>query len=264
MKIVFGASYQSTQTYGNIGDRKVDGVLTQNNHHAAFAIYAPEIIKLEKVINKLQSDYDGFIEARDTWKDIDTWVFVFKSERLGVPSDVISEIASLDGIDGISTYLFTLEDIELLLDNRKRPHISFETLNSTYSIVTQLKRGYLDIREEFIEHDRNISLFYTGAECINIENRYNKMVSMLNLNIELNNILLDNLLMWNEMGIDEDIQRLINIRFPFHEDTITYMPIYDGYLSSGDDKLHEERIYLCDAILSRIKIEFSEEADNPL
>lgn len=145
MKIVFGASYQSTQTYGNIGDRKVDGVLTQNNHHAAFAIYAPEIIKLEKVINKLQSDYDGFIEARDTWKDIDTWVFVFKSERLGVPSDVISEIASLDGIDRISTYLFTLEDIELLLDNRKRPHISFETLNSTYSIVTQLKRGYLDI-----------------------------------------------------------------------------------------------------------------------
>lgn len=61
MKKKYKSNYQGTQTYGNKGDRSVDGVL---NNTIAFAIYAPEIYTDSNAIDKIKSDYEGFQNER--------------------------------------------------------------------------------------------------------------------------------------------------------------------------------------------------------
>ena len=195
------------------------------------------------------------LRADEYWNTIDTWIFVFKSGRAGVPSDVLMKILELDTNTNLNILLFTLEDIFLCLDNKKAPNIPYEVFNQVYSIVTQLKQGFIDTRNEFIEHERNVGMFFSMSESINLNDRYNKMVTMINLNLQLAELYYDYILMWQSIGIGDSIYRLLEIRYPFNEDTITYAPVIYGYESSGDDNLHEERICLCDVILNKINSE---------
>lgn len=70
--------------YGNIGDRKSDGMCWSAGE--IFAVYAPDEFNQAELIAKIKSDLAGAFEA---WKDKDLrrWVFVYNVRR-GVAPDV--------------------------------------------------------------------------------------------------------------------------------------------------------------------------------
>ncbi len=125
MKEKYGLQYQPTRTYGNKGDMSVDGVLNSNT---AFAVYAPETYNDKKVIKKINSDFNGFLEQRrkGNWSSIQMLIFVIKSS--GITPTVLNlideirhkfpvKICSLDDLKSLSKeYLPFSDDGRLLLE----------------------------------------------------------------------------------------------------------------------------------------------------
>lgn len=111
MKEKYGMQYQPTSTYGNIGDLSVDGVLNLN---VAFAVYAPEIYNDKNAIQKIKSDFHGFIKQREkgNWQYIQKYIFVIKRDREGITSSVLNWITQFN--DTFPVGLMTLNDLVLL------------------------------------------------------------------------------------------------------------------------------------------------------
>jgi hypothetical protein len=69
--------------YGNIGDRKCDGLYFQEG--VVFQVYAPDELKQAQVVAKIEEDLAG---AAEHWGDrLKTWVFVYNARR-GLPPDI--------------------------------------------------------------------------------------------------------------------------------------------------------------------------------
>lgn len=129
MKEKYGPKYQPTRTHGNIGDMSVDGIL---NYETAFAVYAPETYNDKKVIAKIKSDFEGFLEQRENgnWADIQQLIFIIKSERSGITPTVLNlimkinacfpvKVWSLDDLKYISTSYLSFSDDGRLLQEFK-------------------------------------------------------------------------------------------------------------------------------------------------
>lgn len=111
MKEKYGSQYHPTRTHGNIGDMSVDGVLNLNT---AFAVYAPDIYNDKKTLEKLKSDFNGFLEQREkgNWSDIQKLIFVVKSERSGITTTVLNLIMQFN--NRFPTDIMEMNDLELL------------------------------------------------------------------------------------------------------------------------------------------------------
>jgi len=78
-------SFMPVRPYGNVGDRKCDGLLFAQDGSVVFQVYSPDEIKQKDLIDKIDEDLAGAVQH---WGDTLTrWVFVYNVRR-GVPPDV--------------------------------------------------------------------------------------------------------------------------------------------------------------------------------
>lgn len=113
MKQKYGLRYQIISTCGNIGDMKVDGVLDCN---IAFAVYAPEVYREQNVIQKLRTDFNGFMEHKRNgeWSSINQYCFVVKRERQGITPLVANQIFAFN--KDFPVAVMTMEDLKKIAD----------------------------------------------------------------------------------------------------------------------------------------------------
>lgn len=77
--------FMSIRPYGNIGDRKCDGLFFADGASTVFQVYAPDELKQDELIRKIDEDLEG---AARYWCDsLQCWIFVYNVRR-GVPPDV--------------------------------------------------------------------------------------------------------------------------------------------------------------------------------
>jgi hypothetical protein len=79
------SKFMSVRPYGPIGDRKCDGLLFAEGASTVFQVYAPDELKQDELIRKINEDLDGAILH---WSEsLQCWIFVYNVRR-GVPPDV--------------------------------------------------------------------------------------------------------------------------------------------------------------------------------
>lgn len=71
--------------YGNIGDRKCDGLYFQDG--VGFQVYSPDELKQAQVVAKIEEDLAGAVEHWGEGDRLKTWVFVYNARR-GLPPDI--------------------------------------------------------------------------------------------------------------------------------------------------------------------------------
>lgn len=77
--------FMSVRPYGNIGDRKCDGLFLAEDAFTVFQVYSPDEMKQEDILRKIDEDLDGAVTH---WSDLlRCWIFVYNVRR-GVPPDV--------------------------------------------------------------------------------------------------------------------------------------------------------------------------------
>ncbi|MBM6760918.1 hypothetical protein [Megamonas hypermegale] len=135
-------SYQPTSTSGPRGDLGVDGVL---NKKIAFAIHAPEKYHEKNILNKIDHDFNRFMENKSHWKNIEEYVFIIKQDRTGTSPFILEKIYDLEKI--IPTKLLTLQHIYNLIDS----NINF--FNTDNTLLINFKKDITPIAEYIISHD---------------------------------------------------------------------------------------------------------------
>lgn len=77
--------FMSIRPYGNIGDRKCDGLFFADGASTVFQVYAPDELKQDELISKIDEDLAGAVLH---WSgSLECWIFVYNVRR-GVPPDV--------------------------------------------------------------------------------------------------------------------------------------------------------------------------------
>lgn len=75
--------FMQIRPYGNIGDRKADGLLIANS--TIFQVYSPDTLTQAEVIKKINEDLEGAVTH---WREhMKKWVFVYNVRR-GIPPDI--------------------------------------------------------------------------------------------------------------------------------------------------------------------------------
>lgn len=75
--------------YGNIGDRKSDGLFYADGSSTVFQVYSPDELKQAEVLGKIDEDLDGAVKHwGDTLKE---WIFVYNARR-GLAPDIPKKI----------------------------------------------------------------------------------------------------------------------------------------------------------------------------
>lgn len=143
MKEKYGSQYHPTRSHGNIGDMSVDGVLNLNT---AFAVYAPEIYNDKKTLEKLNSDFNGFLEQRKNgnWGDIQKLIFVVKSERSGITATILNLIMQIN--NEFPADIWDMNDLELLSTN-------YLPFSDDGKLLLEFKNDSTKIMEYIIETD---------------------------------------------------------------------------------------------------------------
>ncbi|MEL6912794.1 MAG: hypothetical protein AAFO85_21780, partial [Cyanobacteria bacterium J06598_4] len=77
--------FMQIRPYGNIGDRKCDGLFYSQENSTVFQVYSPDELKQAEVQKKIDEDLNG---AVNHWGDnLKKWVFVYNVRR-GLPPDI--------------------------------------------------------------------------------------------------------------------------------------------------------------------------------
>lgn len=83
----FRPGFIRVRPYGNIGDRKCDGLFRDDS--TFFQVYSPDELEQAKVQKKIDEDLDGAVAH---WGDaLKTWTFVYNVRR-GVPPDILGTL----------------------------------------------------------------------------------------------------------------------------------------------------------------------------
>lgn len=83
--------FMSVRPYGNIGDRKCDGLFFADKASTVFQVYAPDNFHQDELIHKINEDLKGAVLH---WRDsLKHWVFVYNVRR-GLPPDVARLLVS--------------------------------------------------------------------------------------------------------------------------------------------------------------------------
>ena len=150
MKAKYGIKYQPICSYGNIGDRCVDGIL---NYNTAFAVYAPEIYKDNKTIEKLKSDFYGFMKHKQNgdWEEIQKYIFVIKNKRIGITPEINKLVAKFR--KSFPVDILTLDDLQKMTSQ-------YLPFSEDAQLLLEFKADVTDIMEYIIEIDFAAEPFY--------------------------------------------------------------------------------------------------------
>lgn len=150
MKQKYANGYQSTASNGAIGDLKVDGILDCNT---AFAIYAPEVFEETKLVNKMKSDFSGFMNARSKgyWQNIEKYIFVIKTYRQGVTPRVLSLITDFN--KEFRVEVLTMDDLEYLANG-------YLPFSDNERLLEEFRNDTVKILEYILKTDFTIKPFY--------------------------------------------------------------------------------------------------------
>lgn len=250
MKKIYNDRFQKTQTRGNKGDLKADAIHLDNK--TIYALHAPENFNLTKVLNKLKSDYEGFIELKEagSWPAITQWMFVLKSDRKGIPSDIIDLITTLDGEHGISTGVWGMKDIEGFALAWAPPEIPSETIEQLRSSVLQLQRQGKAIISDF-EQNRgrlfDLVEWHLGTQ----EDRGNACANAVALIQNIYSIFVQYPGTFRDMDLMKSVQKLANLE---PETEISIVTIDDAYDSLCQKNRKGKYILLkhCNKIMKRL------------
>ena len=166
MKQKYGLRYQIISTCGNIGDMKVDGVLDCN---IAFAVYAPEVYREQNVIQKLRTDFNGFMEHKRNgeWSSINQYCFVVKRERQGITPLVANQIFAFN--KDFPVAVMTMEDLKKIADG-------YLTFSADGYLLEEFKVDVTDIMEYIRDTDFSAEPFdiFLGDRIVAILEKWNK------------------------------------------------------------------------------------------
>ncbi|MGW7162636.1 hypothetical protein [Paenibacillus taichungensis] len=251
MKRIYNDRFQKTQTRGNKGDLKADAIHLDNK--TIYAVHAPEKFDLTKVINKLKSDYEGFIELKKAgrWSAITQWIFVLKSDRKGIPSDIMDFITTLDGEHGISTGIWGMKDIEGMALDWTPPEIPGQTMELLRSSVLQLQRqGKLIIKDFEQNRDRLFDLVEWHLETQ--EDRKNACNNVMALIQDIYSIFIQYPGTFEDMDLKKSVKKLVNLE---PETGISIVTIDDAYDSLCKKNRNGEYILIkhCNKIMKRLE-----------
>lgn len=239
MKKVYGNYYQSTQTYGNKGDIGVDGILYTNKK--AFFIYAPEEFKEQRVLEKMKSDCEKFkyYVLNGNWKDITGCVFVIKTNRFGITSD-IQQLAFLYNCE-----LMVLDDIIELL---KYYVVPSEVKSSLLGNIKYLKESYERLRKEYNEYNGDFNKILSYEGLCEEDRRFSQFLSIHNTNCKIFLFRKEYYMQLDKMGIGLCIDELLKVATPLNMDKT--IAIIEGFSDIGDTEKQQKRIYLCDSLIN--------------
>ncbi|TVU62302.1 hypothetical protein FQP88_12400 [Vibrio atlanticus] len=113
--------FQAVKPHGNIGDRKNDGWIENENTY--FQVYAPENIKksINDAVSKLRGDFEGLYEHWDSLCKIKNFYFVLNDKYKGSPPQLQQEMLKIKSEFGLDVAkVFVAKDLEFdLFDLRE-------------------------------------------------------------------------------------------------------------------------------------------------
>ena len=149
MKQKYGNRYQATATNGKTGDLKVDGVL---DFKIAYAVYAPEVFTEDKLLKKLDSDFNGFMEIRKNgkyWQQITNYVFIIKNTREGITPKIFDLITNFN--QNFSVKILTMSDLEQLYNGYLPFSEDGTLLNDDSEVSLETIQAIKQLKEKGIE-----------------------------------------------------------------------------------------------------------------
>lgn len=146
--------------YGNIGDRKCDGLFYVDDCSSVFQVYSPDELKQSEVQAKIDEDLAGAIEH---WKDLNEWTFVYNARR-GLAPDIPGTLAkkkqqhsnlridhlSSDALWELARNLTLQQRCEILGAPNGYEHIFFSQSTTPGEVAEQLKSGHLVLVQDLL------------------------------------------------------------------------------------------------------------------
>jgi hypothetical protein len=151
--------FMRIRPYGNIGDRKCDGLLEADGH--VFQVYSPDQLKQAEVIEKINEDFDGALQE---WGgQMKCWTFVYNT-RVGLPPDIPSilngkrnahphikiESASNDVLWEMLRQLTPQQKAEILGAPNGYEHLFLTPTSSSDEIKEAIKKGWFVVIQDIM------------------------------------------------------------------------------------------------------------------
>ncbi|MBT0511552.1 hypothetical protein ISO42_05670 [Morganella morganii subsp. morganii] len=159
--------FQQVKPYGNIGDRKNDGFIKNENTY--YQVYAPEDVSknISTAVRKIRSDFNGLMEHWFYLYPIKKFYFVLNDKYKGSPPQLHQEIMALKND-------FNLEDTGILVAK----DLEFDLFNLRNDII-------LSVVGHVPHIDNEEYMFVSGFTCfisawINFEKTARNKVFLIN------------------------------------------------------------------------------------
>lgn len=250
MKKKFNDDYQGTQTYGNNGDRGLDGIL--KSKQIGYLIYAPEDFKEKYVIQKLDSDYNNFFSAvKDGyWKGIKELRFIIKTKREGLTANILKKVDELQSKCDLVLSLCTFGDIEEEFSSFILVKPSANKFNELYTAISRIKDVYNETYRIFERYDFNTNNLLSPSEEKYANDYHNLCICNYNEIVTINCIRTEYKRFFEEIDLNDKMEELIEGTPKYYDDYICFSLMCE-YLYRDNKK--DELIDLCDKCLEVIK-----------
>lgn len=131
------------------------------------------------------------------------------------------------------------------------PTISYKVISDLCANISFLKKEYKRLQNEYIELDKNSNSLFKDGMQESGRVWYNSFVDIYNANLNMSRIRQEYYKYFDDLGIGEYIDELIELRPPIYANDVC-MTIYEGFESMVKDKEHKRRKKLCNIILERL------------
>jgi hypothetical protein len=244
MKKVYQDDFIACKPWGRVGDRKNDGYLTTERR--LFAVNAPERIEIPRLLNKIESDFNG---ALPHWEGyFDKWTFVHNQhefppqiiEKFLQLKDEYSEKIDIDnwGPETLRRMVFDLD--EILIDDLLGPipstnefvHISFEDIQP---IIKAISRQSIPIEAPLIPVPEN-KLVINGLS--------EQIIGLIKHSLSRASLVSQYFRMNPEVGLGDKIAGTLSNKYIYLRDNKSLYPddIYDELVNFiSDDSKHDTK-----------------------
>lgn len=259
MQKIYGPNYKQTQTYGNKGDRGLDGILLNENGDTGYAVYAPETYSDTKAIEKIKSDYIKFKnqQINGNWQDVVILFFVIKATREGITSDVINTVKALNNNDkNLKMGILDMRDIKNEVDNYVPIQIPIYIMSDIYSNIKNIKGKYEYLEYLFKNYFKSNTnnLFHEANEKYEDE-IYNILLEINNHTYNLKQISDKYNLALKKLGLESYFEDIIELKAYASNERIT--TVLDGFNDILNDNDQQKRINACKNIINFISEELN-------
>ena len=259
MQKIYGSNYKQTQTYGNKGDRGLDGILLNKDGDFGYAIYAPEKYSDKKAIEKIKSDYNKFKnqQSKGNWENIVILFFVIKASRAGITSDVLNTVSALNKNNrNVKFGILDMRDIKNEIENYIPTQIPICIMNDIYSNIKNIKEKYECLEHLFNDHfeGNTNNLLHIGNENY-ADEIYNMLREINNHTYNLKKISDKYNLSLKKLGLENYFEDIINLKaYASNERMTTVIYGFEDILNNDNQ---QKRINACKNIINFISKELN-------